>query len=101
LSATAAVVFLGTPHKGSKIADTAKLVGNIANVLLRITRITAIAGTIRSDLVSALSAGTGKLEALSASFQEQLDYLPIVSFYERLWTRPLQSLVSIHGAALM
>lgn len=93
LSATAAVVFLGTPHQGSKIADTGKAVGNIANAFLRITQITSVTGSIRGDLVSTLSAGSGKLQALALSFQQQLDYLSIVTFYEQQFTFPLQSLV--------
>lgn len=94
LSATTAIVFLGTPHRGSKVADTGKAVGDLANALLRITRVTNLTGPIRSDLVSALSAGSDALQALAKSFHDQLDYLSIVTFYERRITSPLTGLVS-------
>jgi hypothetical protein len=94
LAATKAIVFLGTPHRGSKIADTAKTVGDFANVLLRVTQAATFVGTIRSDLVNALSADSNKLEALARSFHNEFDHLGIVTFYERMITSPLKTVVS-------
>jgi hypothetical protein len=93
LAATTAIVFLGTPHRGSKIADTARTVGDLANTFLRVTQVAAFTGAIRSDLVGALSLNSDKLQALAKSFHDQLDYLRIVTFYEQMITPPLKSVV--------
>ncbi|KAF2738595.1 hypothetical protein EJ04DRAFT_541275 [Polyplosphaeria fusca] len=101
LSATAAIVFLGTPHRGSKIAEAGKLVGSVANAVLRITQIANVTGSIRSDLISALRADSGNLQSLTESFHDQLDYLKIATFYERQPTPPLQKLVVDRESAIL
>lgn len=95
LAATAAIVFFGTPHRGAKIAETGIALGDLANALLRISKVTPLTGTIRSDLMNTLKADCHKLQALSKSFHDQLDYLGIVTFYERNLTKPLSTLVRI------
>ncbi|KAF1841306.1 uncharacterized protein K460DRAFT_419391 [Cucurbitaria berberidis CBS 394.84] len=101
LAATTAVIFLGTPHRGSRIADTGKAVGDFANALLRVAQVTSLTGAIRSDLVSALSADSDSLQALATSFHDQLDHLDIVTFYERKIAFPLSSLVVDRESAIM
>ena len=76
LTSTTAVVFFGTPHRGSAIADRGRAIGEAANAFFLVP-------AVRNDLIESLSLGSEKLAVLFESFCKQLDYLKIVTFYER------------------
>ncbi|KAM7212754.1 hypothetical protein V8F06_011843 [Rhypophila decipiens] len=70
------VVFLGTPHRGSKSASQAQIISKIIN--------TATLGSgIRSDLLRTLQVSSPELETISRHAIQLLKRISIVSFYER------------------
>jgi len=62
-------------------------IGDIANAFFLIP-------AVRSDLIKALSLGSEELAVLSESFCKQLDFLKIVTFYERHILPPFNRVVS-------
>ncbi|KAH7187136.1 hypothetical protein DER44DRAFT_173441 [Fusarium oxysporum] len=70
------VIFLGCPHRGSRVASHAKLFSKIIN--------TATLGKgARSDLLQLLEVSSTELEAISRHAMAPLKNLIIVSFYEQ------------------
>ncbi|KAF4981698.1 hypothetical protein FDECE_17641 [Fusarium decemcellulare] len=70
------VIFLGCPHRGSRVASHARLLSRIVNAA------TLGAGT-RSDLIKMLQVSSTELEAVSRHAMYPLKSLIIVSFYEQ------------------
>ena len=70
---TKGVVFLATPHRGSKKADYGKILVNVA---------TGVMNRPRSGLIRALKANSGTFEELTSEFKFQASSYQIVSFYE-------------------
>jgi len=102
LNATYSIVFLGTPHRGaSGTTDIAKLVGNVINACLCVSRSGGIAGTTRIDLLNTLSTDSEALKSLATSFRNRLQKLQIVTFYETETTPPLTQLVVDKPSAIM
>ncbi|KAM7184442.1 hypothetical protein V8F20_012226 [Naviculisporaceae sp. PSN 640] len=70
------VVFVGTPHRGSKSASQAQILSKIIN--------TATLGSgVRSDLLKSLQVSSPELETISRHAIQLLKAISIVSFYER------------------
>ncbi|QPC67784.1 hypothetical protein HYE67_010015 [Fusarium culmorum] len=75
----AGVVFLGCPHRGSRVASHARLLSKLIN--------NATLGTgARSDLLKTLQVSSAELEAVSQHARYPLKSIVIVSFYEQLPT---------------
>ncbi len=73
--ATAGIIFLGTPHRGSDKAAWARLV----------TKLAAAIGHDRNDrVIAALSRGSEILERLQDSFNGLLHHITVYSFFEAL-----------------
>jgi pimeloyl-ACP methyl ester carboxylesterase len=81
------VIFMGTPHRGSRLASLAKPLANIINASLLSKR-------IRSDLLGNLQNSSSILADVSTSCVHRLASLRIVSFYEQNFLEPLGRLVS-------
>ncbi|KAF2279455.1 uncharacterized protein EI97DRAFT_492076 [Westerdykella ornata] len=101
LSATSAVIFFGTPHRGSKKADIAKIVGSVVNVCLRASQTAGIARSIRDDLLTTLGSNSQALSDLAISSRNRLRNLEIVSFYETETMPGLAELVVDQHSAIM
>jgi hypothetical protein len=76
------IVFMGTPHRGSKLAGLAKPLSNIINLAL-------IRKRIRSDLLSNLEISSNTITEITMSAVHRLAPLEIVSFYEQKILDPL------------
>jgi hypothetical protein len=97
LSATSAIIFFGTPHRGSKGADIGKLVGRVVNMFLRTSQTAGIAGTIRDDLLTTLGSNSEALNDLAIASRNRLGNLGIVSFHETETMPGLSELVRLLG----
>ncbi|KAK7997595.1 hypothetical protein PG989_005635 [Apiospora arundinis] len=92
LKAVNGVIFLGTPHQGSKIADVGTVVGMIINLC-------SASPTIRTDLLDILKYDSAVLHQLSVSVRQRLEDLDVVTFYETAPTPPLRSLIVEESSA--
>jgi len=88
LKSTKGIVFLGTPHQGSKLATWGILLSNVVNSL-------TLGQAVRMDLLRNLETGSATLEEISRQFIQRAVPLQIMSFYEMQTERPLSCLVSI------
>ncbi|KAH9877542.1 hypothetical protein IAQ61_002909 [Plenodomus lingam] len=101
LSATSAIVFFGTPHRGSKGADVGKIVGRVVNMCLRASQTAGIAGTIRDDLLTTLGSNSQALSDLAVSSRNRLRDLDIVTFHETETMPGLSELVVDPHSAIL
>ncbi|TQV91653.1 ankyrin repeat protein [Cordyceps javanica] len=69
------VIFLGCPHRGSRIASTAQLLSKIINAA-------TLGRGVRTDLLKALERSSEQLQEISRKAVRLLAPLTIVSFYE-------------------
>ncbi|RYP15106.1 hypothetical protein DL765_005929 [Monosporascus sp. GIB2] len=76
LRSVCGVVFMGTPHRGSRAAAPARLLSRIINVA-------TLGSAVRSDLIRTLQVSSIELETISRHATELLKELTIVSFYEQ------------------
>ncbi|KAI1801665.1 hypothetical protein F4811DRAFT_451374 [Daldinia bambusicola] len=86
LSSTIGIMFMGTPHHGSKIADW-------TSFLRSLIHITSGTQLIRADLVKELCTHSETLHDISESFLPRSIGLNIMSFIELQIERPLTALV--------
>jgi hypothetical protein len=70
---TLSIIFFGTPHRGSQVANYGKVLDRVAHAALR---------KPPSKILDALQKNSDELYKLSTDFQFQLPRLQIVSFYE-------------------
>lgn len=84
MESTHSVIFFGTPHQGSELANLGTVLRNIATVL---------AYQQRSPLLETLKANCPKLEDLRDDFRHQAARYKIISCFEQRVTRPFNSLV--------
>lgn len=70
------VVFMGTPHRGSKVASTAQVLSKIINVA-------TLGSLLRTDLLRTLKVASAELETISRHATERLKYISVISFYEK------------------
>ena len=83
------VVFMGTPHRGSRAAT-------MGNILSRIVNAATLGTAIRSDPIRTLSVSSVELETISRHATQLLETISIVSFYEQKPIGP--SLVRVEAA---
>ena len=88
---TIGILFFGTPHRGTDMANYGKVLTNIAN---------SVMNRPTSQLVEALTTNSASLSRLTSDFKHQMPMFKIVSFYEMKPSRPLSSLVSLHRDAI-
>ena len=83
-SRTKAVVFMGTPHRGSAYASYGKTVAQIANFVLRVSFADHFTGRARADLIASLTHENDDLLRISEEFSNILKGSPIriFGFYE-------------------
>jgi hypothetical protein len=88
LTSTRGIVFLGTPHRGSQLANWTTFSRDIINI--------APFGpsVVRKTLLQDLETKSGLLKAISEAFQHRALNIKITSFYERIYTMPMKRLVS-------
>jgi hypothetical protein len=84
------VVFMGTPHRGSRSASQARNLSRIINVV-------TLGSAVRSELLQTLQVSSTDLETISRHAAQLLKTVSIVSFYE---TKPLGPSV-VSGSLLM
>jgi len=89
LKCVTGVIFLGTPHRGSRIAALGSVVGTIVNLP------GLPAKAVRTDLLDYLKPGSRHLQDLAISVRNRLAGLTVVSFYESEVQHPLASVVSV------
>mgnify|MGYP001606572691 CR=1 FL=1 len=70
------VVFMGTPHRGSKVAS-------LAQVLSKIVDVATLGSLIRTDLLRTLRVSSAELETISRHATLLLKSLAVISFYEQ------------------
>lgn len=82
--ASKAVIFMGTPHRGSRYADLGQILGTIADVALRVSGTRRFAGGLNLSLIETLAEENGVLQGLSEDFRlaVQDSGLHIISVYE-------------------
>ena len=90
--ASKAVIFLGTPHRGSSDANYGKLLGDIANLALHVSGSSRFTGRINTSLIEALSHESKELLGIAEDFIPHASSLHIISFYETE-THPLTNKV--------
>ena len=88
-------VFLGTPHRGSLVANQAEVFGNIINVAWHASGLHHFRGGVRTPLIRDLRQNSSELVAIADSFTQKASTLLIVTFYERNVTSPLGAVVSL------
>jgi ankyrin repeat domain-containing protein 50 len=94
LQATGAIMFMGTPHRGSQLATALSQLAKITNFWLHASYASAIAGSMRTDLIDALSRDSAKLDEINESFKQRAKTMTILSCYERVKLRGSPQLVS-------
>ncbi|KAG0124311.1 Alpha/Beta hydrolase protein [Tuber indicum] len=94
LKSTHGIVFMGTPHRGSTIADWTKMFASIVNNVL-------ISTLMRSDLLKDLQTNSRALQEITSSFKYRTSGLQIVTFYEQEITAPLKKLVVDMDSAIL
>ncbi|KAL0935808.1 ankyrin repeat protein [Colletotrichum truncatum] len=80
------VVFLGTPHRGSRLASP-------ASILARIVNVATVGFGVRSSFLKLLQVSSSELESISLNATYLLADLDVISFYEQKALGP--SLVSL------
>ncbi|KAI1504195.1 hypothetical protein F5X99DRAFT_372815 [Biscogniauxia marginata] len=93
LKSVIGVTFLGTPHRGSHIANLGNIVGNIINACMLTTSTNGQPAIIRTDLLNHLNYDSSVLQDLFLSARHRLQNIAIVSFYETEPTPPFSSLI--------
>jgi hypothetical protein len=87
LSSCKAIVFMGTPHRGSDIALWAAMISEIVNA-------TSVSSTLRTELLRDLGLKSMVLRDISRQFVPRASMLAIVSFVEKEFTPGLRRLVN-------
>jgi ankyrin repeat domain-containing protein 50 len=94
LQATDAIMFMGTPHRGSQLATALSQMAKITNFWLHASHASAFAGSMRTDLIDALSRDSEKLDEINESFKQRAKKMTILSCFERVKVRGSSHLVS-------
>ena len=93
IPAIKSVIFMGTPHRGSNVANWSKILGQIANVPLM--------GSLRVDLLQDLRPKSELLMTISSDFIERGAGLSIFSLYERKFIPGLRDLIVDKDSAIL
>ena len=86
-----AILFLGTPHRGSEEARFPLVLASIANVALAGT--SRFVGSMRSDLIKSLEKDSKILKDISTNFRNHTRDIKIASFIEQNRTPPAKNRV--------
>ncbi len=89
------VIFMGTPHQGSKFANMGKTLGEIANVALYMTGSNSITGGVKTSLLRDISLNSSTLRGITRSFRQRSSALRISTFYETEITPPTGTIVGL------
>ena len=76
------IVFMGTPHRGSSIADFAGGVARLSNLGARSTPFFPVWGVTRHELIRVLRSQSDELDKLSRSFAALSEHISIIAAYE-------------------
>jgi hypothetical protein len=87
-----AILFLGTPHRGSEETGFPLVLTAIANVAL--AGASRFVGSMRSDLIKSLERDSKILKDISTNFRHQTGDIKIASFIEQKRTPPANSRVT-------
>ncbi|CAH0048541.1 unnamed protein product [Clonostachys solani] len=87
------VIFLGTPHRGSDIATWAKMLGKISNLF--------VSDSVRIGLIKDLEPQSQVLKDIEDQFLQRTIGLRIFTFYERVKTKHIKSLVVESDSAIL
>ena len=82
LRTTRAIMFMGTPHRGSDIAASLGPLIEAINFGLKYSGGSLIAGSMRHDLVKMLSCNSSALDEINESFMPRAKNMHIISCYE-------------------
>ena len=88
-----AVIFLGTPHRGSSAAEYGKVLGGIARVVLDLSGSALLFGSINKKLIESLEQESRELLNIAEVFVPLSSSLHIVTYYETV-AYPVIGLVS-------
>jgi hypothetical protein len=83
-----AILFLGTPHRGSQETGLPLVLTGIANVALALSGTSRFVGSMGSDLIKLLEKDSKILKDISTSFRNQTRDIKIASFIEQNLTPP-------------
>ena len=86
-----AILFLGTPHRGSEEAFFPSALADIANVALVGT--SRFVGSMRSDRIKSLQKDSKILKEISTHFRNQARGIKIASFIEQTANPPAKNRV--------
>ncbi|KAH6720716.1 ankyrin repeat-containing domain protein [Leptodontidium sp. MPI-SDFR-AT-0119] len=89
LSSTDSILFLATPHRGSKPANLLAACAKISNIALP----TRLVGRTRHELVAALGKDSASLFETSRQFRDLTDRVKIYSFIEQRIIPPASELI--------
>ncbi|KAI0598549.1 hypothetical protein F4775DRAFT_592269 [Biscogniauxia sp. FL1348] len=93
LKSVIGITFLGTPHRGSHVANLGSIVGSIVNCFMLTTSTGGQSAMVRTDLLNHLNYDSSVLQDLFLSSRNRLQNMAVVSFYETEPTPPLSSLI--------
>ena len=82
LRTTAAIMFMGTPHRGSDIAASLSPLIEVVNFGLKYSGGSLITGSMRNDLINMLSRNSNALDEINESFMPRAKNIRIVCCYE-------------------
>jgi len=82
LKSIAGVIFLGTPHRGSDVANLGSIVGRILNTCITATSAGMQTRAIKTDTLDYLKPDSKELQSLANSVRNRLFNLKVISFYE-------------------
>jgi ankyrin repeat domain-containing protein 50 len=94
LRTTQAIMFMGTPHRGSDIATSLRPLVDAINLWLKFSGSSVIAGTMRDDLIRTLQRDSDALDEINESFIPRVRDKHIISCFELEWPGKLNQLVS-------
>ncbi|KAF7507674.1 hypothetical protein GJ744_010227 [Endocarpon pusillum] len=82
-SSVSAILFLGTPHKGSPSAEYADILFKIANVIIIGSQMSRWTGPLRKELVHSLRTNAKDLLHIAQDFRVHTGTMKIASFIEQ------------------
>ncbi|KAH4339400.1 hypothetical protein HBH98_208400 [Parastagonospora nodorum] len=101
LSAVSGVLFFGTPHRGSQVAEIGSVVGKIVNLCVRASQMARLTGSMREDLLFTLGLDAQALNELAESSRNRMENLEVVSFYETQTMQGFSDLIVERSSAIM
>ncbi|KAH4259424.1 hypothetical protein HBH70_138040 [Parastagonospora nodorum] len=101
LSAVSGVLFFGTPHRGSQVAEIGSVVGKIVNLCVRASQMARLTGSMREDLLFTLGLDAQAMNELAESSRNRMENLEVVSFYETQTMQGFSDLIVERSSAIM